>query len=282
MDEIRIERLKVFAHHGVLPSETKKGQNFYVNATLHLDVRPAGRADDLEQSVNYAEVCHFLHHFLTEHTYLLIESAAERAASALLVRFPLVRAVDLEVCKPHAPIGLPFQDVSVTVHRAWHTAYVGIGSNLGDRKAHIRHAMEKLSAFHEVRLVSASSLLETKPYGGVEQENFLNGVLKLETILPPEELLEKLRGVEASEGRDRSERAIHWGPRTLDLDILFYDREVYESDTLVIPHVDLENRYFVLKPLSELAPNLRHPILHKTVLQLLTALPADLQEGSEA
>ena len=82
-----------------------------------------------------------------------------------------------------------------------------------------------------------------------------------------------------SEGR---ERKLHWGPRTLDLDIIFYDDLVYASEDLVIPHIDMENRYFVLKPLSELAPNFRHPITHKTVTQMLSELPVDLTEGNEA
>lgn len=92
-----------------------------------------------------------------------------------------------------------------------------------------------------------SELLVTKPYGGVEQEDFLNGCLELETLLTPQELLEELHRIEQEAGR---ERKIHWGPRTLDLDILFYDKELIETEDLIIPHVDLENRYFVLKPLA--------------------------------
>mgnify|MGYP005982410205 CR=1 FL=1 len=97
--------------------------------------------------------------------------------------------------------------------------------------------------------------------------------------LPREELLRELNRIEQEAGR---ERIIHWGPRTLDLDIIFYDDLVYVSEDLVIPHIDMENRYFVLKPLSELAPNFRHPITHKTVTQLLSELPVDLTEGNEA
>jgi len=118
-----------------------------------------------------------------------------------------------------------------------------------------------------------SDLLTTKPYGGVEQEDFLNGAIAIRTLLTPEELLEKLHAIEAAANR---ERTLRWGPRTLDLDIIFYDKLIYESDTLIIPHVDLENRYFVLKPLSELAPNYRHPILQRTVTQLLGSVAADL------
>ena len=96
-----------------------------------------------------------------------------------------------------------------------------------------------------------------KTLRGVEQEDFLNGCLELETLLTPQELLEELHRIEQEAGR---ERKIHWGPRTLDLDILFYDKELIETEDLIIPHVDLENRYFVLKPLAEIAPNFRHPM----------------------
>ena len=121
--------------------------------------------------------------------------------------------------------------------------------------------------------------METLPYGVVEQDNFVNGIFEIRTLLAPEELLQELHRIEQMEGR---ERKLHWGPRTLDLDIIFYDDLIYSSEDLVIPHIDMENRYFVLKPLSELAPNFRHPITHKTVAQMLAELPVDLTEGSEA
>ena len=124
-----------------------------------------------------------------------------------------------------------------------------------------------------------SELLETLPYGVVEQDNFVNGIFEIRTLLAPEELLQELHRIEQMEGR---ERKLHWGPRTLDLDIIFYDDLVYDSEDLMIPHIDMENRYFVLKPLSELAPNFRHPITHKTVAQMLAELPVDITEGSEA
>jgi dihydroneopterin aldolase/2-amino-4-hydroxy-6-hydroxymethyldihydropteridine diphosphokinase len=112
-------------------------------------------------------------------------------------------------------------------------------------------------------------MITTKPYGPVEQEDFLNGCLVLETMLNQEELLELLHRIEAEAGR---KRLIVWGPRTLDLDIVFFDKLVYESEDLIIPHVDMQNRLFVLQPLAELCPNYRHPILGKTVTQLRNEL----------
>lgn len=150
---------------------------------------------------------------------------------------------------------------------------------MGDSREHIARALGQLKNSKDIRVEKVSELLETLPYGVVEQDNFVNGIFEIRTLLAPEELLQELHRIEQMEGR---ERKLHWGPRTLDLDIIFYDDLVYDSEDLMIPHIDMENRYFVLKPLSELAPNFRHPITHKTVAQMLAELPVDLTEGSEA
>ncbi|MFR6432150.1 MAG: 2-amino-4-hydroxy-6-hydroxymethyldihydropteridine diphosphokinase [Waltera sp.] len=278
-DQIRIEELEVYAHHGVYPEENEKGQHFYVNATLYTNTRPAGMADDLRLSTNYGEVCQFITEFMQQHTFQLIETVVEWTAYEVLQHFPLVQGLDLEIRKPEAPIPLPFGSVSVAIHREWHEAYIAVGSNMGDSRGHIAKALGQLEKHKDIQVTKVSGLLETLPYGGVEQENFVNGMFEIRTLLTPEELLRELHKIEASEGR---ERKIHWGPRTLDLDIIFYDDLIYSSEDLVIPHVDMENRYFVLKPLSELAPNFRHPITHKTVAQMLAELPVDLTEGSGA
>ncbi|MBQ7933662.1 MAG: 2-amino-4-hydroxy-6-hydroxymethyldihydropteridine diphosphokinase [Lachnospiraceae bacterium] len=277
LDEIRIDNLEVFAHHGVYPEETRDGQNFYVNGVLYCTTRTAGLADDLSLSTNYGEVCHFIHQWMQEHTFLLIESVAERLAEEILVQFPLVKAIDLEIRKPYAPIGLPFQSVSVKIHRGWHRVFLAMGSNMGNREQYIRNGIKALEAYPQVRIKQVSSLLVTKPYGGVEQEDFLNGAMEIETLWTPEELLEQLHRIEAAADRKRE---IHWGPRTLDLDIIFYDKEIVETADLQIPHVDMQNRYFVLKPLSELAPYFRHPLLGKTVSELLGAVDTSAENDS--
>lgn len=269
MDKIKITNLKVFAHHGVFPEETRDGQDFYVNAELFLDCRKAGRSDVLEQSVHYGDASHFMTEFLQQHTYQLIETAAEQLSRAMLLSIPLLEKVKIELCKPHAPIGLPFENVSVTMERGWHTVYLAIGSNLGDKEAYIRQGISALEQMEDVKVEKVSELLVTEPYGGVEQDDFLNGAIKIRTLLTPQELLEELHRIEMEADR---ERLVHWGPRTLDLDIVFYDKLVYEDDDLVIPHIDMQNRDFVLKPLLELCPNYRHPILGKTVTQLLMDL----------
>lgn len=268
-DEIRIEGLEVFAHHGVYAEETQNGQIFIVNATLYTDISQAGRTDDLERTVNYGTVCHFITDWMQENTCQLLEAVAEKLAAALLLEYRTLAGVDLEIQKPHAPIKLPFGNVSVKVHRSWHRAYIAVGSNLGNREEHIAGALRALKEHPLIVLKKSSELIVTKPYGGVEQEDFLNGVLEIETLLGPEQLLEALHEIENAAGRKRT---VRWGPRTLDLDILFYDRLCYESKDLRIPHVDLENRTFVLKPMAEMEPFLRHPISGKTMIQLLREL----------
>ena len=269
LDEIRIENLEVFAHHGVYPEETREGQNFYVNAVLYTDTRLAGEQDELMLSTNYGEVSLFIHEWMQKYTFKLLEAVAEHLSRELLLRFPYVASLDLEIRKPHAPIPLSFSSVSVKIHRGRHRAYIALGSNMGNSKAYITNAIEAMRQHPLMEVRKVSSLITTAPYGGVEQEDFLNGALCLDTLLSPEELLEELHKIEASAGR---ERLVHWGPRTLDLDILFYDQLVYDSENLVIPHGDLCNREFVLEPMNEIAPYLRHPVCGKTVAVLLQEL----------
>ncbi|MCD7918993.1 MAG: 2-amino-4-hydroxy-6-hydroxymethyldihydropteridine diphosphokinase [Clostridiales bacterium] len=272
MDEIRIRGLRVFAHHGVYEEETRLGQTFVVNATLYLSTRRGGLADCLEETVSYAEACQFLTDYLQAHTWKLLEATAEHTCRALLLRYPLLHGVELELAKPSAPIPLPFDTVSVSISRSWHRAFLGLGSNLGDKRAYLDGAVEGLRQTPDIRVKAVSAYRTTKPYGGVEQEDFLNAAAEIETLLPPRELLDALHRLEQEAGR---ERLVHWGPRTLDMDVLFYDDLVQDDVDLTIPHPDLQNRRFVLEPMTELAPHFVHPALGKTMRQLLDALPRE-------
>lgn len=268
-DEIRIDGLEVFARHGVYPQEREKGQTFLVNAVLYTDIHKAGLEDDLENTTDYGGVCQFINDWMQVNTYRLLEAVAEKLSKAILLKYVLIAAVELEIKKPQAPIPLPFECVSVKVYRKWHRSYLAVGSNMGEREDYINGAIDALRADSQIRVRKVSDLIRTKPYGVTKQGDFLNGALEIETLLTPEELLDAVHEIEDAAGRVR---VMRWGPRTLDIDILFYDKLVYESDHLVIPHPDIQNRDFVLEPLSILAPNYRHPVLGKTVMQLLEGL----------
>ena len=150
-------------------------------------------------------------------------------------------------------------------------ATIGLGSNLGDREANLRQALEHLAQTPDTAVVRASSLYDTEPVGVEEQPHFLNAVAQLETQLTPQQLLWNLKLIERRLGRVRSQR---WGPRTLDLDLLLYEDLVLDEDDLQIPHPELAKRSFVLVPLVELDPLLVHPATGETMLALLQKLGA--------
>lgn len=269
MDEIKIRNLEIFANHGVFPEENKLGQKFVVSCTLYLDTRKAGKGDSLEDSVHYGLVAQLIKKEMENHTFALIECVAEHLADIILDFDEKIREVEIEVKKPWAPVGLPLEDVSVKIRRKWHEVYVAFGSNMGERNQYIKKAIAALQLQEDSRVLKVSSIIETEPYGVTEQDKFLNGVLKMETKLTPWELLDSLHRIEADANR---ERKIHWGPRTLDLDILLYDDMVLQEDNLCIPHVDMQNRVFVLAPMAEIAPYKRHPVFGLTMKEMLSQL----------
>lgn len=269
MDRIIIDQLEVYAYHGVFEEEKKQGQVFILNAQLKTDFSKAAAADDLHFSTHYGEVCLFMKELFTARSYDLIETAAVAVAEGILQKFPRIWEVELEVQKPQAPIPMKFHSVSVKINRSWHKVYCSFGSNMGEREKFVKEGLEKIAGHPDFRNLAVSSYYDSKAYGGVEQGDYLNGAFYVETYLSPYEVLEYLHTLEAEAGR---ERTIHWGPRTLDLDILFYDDLVLDEKELQIPHKDMANRDFVLIPLKEIGGYIRHPILHKTIEEMAEEL----------
>ena len=267
-DYINVEGLQIYAYHGVFEEEKQKGQTFLINAKVYYDMSAPAQEDQIQEALNYADLCAFMDAFLRREHFDLIEAAADAVANAVLLHFAQATRIVLCLRKPSAPIGLPFEDVSVTVERGWHRVFLAIGSNMGDRRAYLDSVQEALKV-PQVRGVRVSGYIETEPYGGVEQDRFLNGAIELWTTDSPKELLERCHAIEQAAHRTRE---IHWGPRTLDVDILFYDSLIYDDSDLIIPHIDIKNRDFVLRPMTELAPGFVHPVYHKTMRDLLEEL----------
>lgn len=153
--------------------------------------------------------------------------------------------------------------------------FIGLGSNVGDRKAHLTTALARIKAHPRIRVVKCSRMYETEAVGP-PQPDYLNAAAELDTDLEPLELLRELQSVETELGRVRDQR---WGPRVIDLDILLYeDRIIDETEELVVPHLLLHEREFVLVPLAEIAPDAVHPLLRKTIATLLRDLREGVQE----
>jgi 2-amino-4-hydroxy-6-hydroxymethyldihydropteridine diphosphokinase len=155
-----------------------------------------------------------------------------------------------------------------------HHAYIGFGSNLGDRLENCRNAIGALAALPPCSLLKTSSFYETSPVGLVDQPAFINGVVLLETDEDAHWLLRQMLEIEKTFGRIRD---LKWGPRSIDLDLLFFDDQIINTPELSVPHPSLHERRFVLEPLNEVAPDFRHPSLGKSVADLRN----DLQDGEQ-
>lgn len=151
-----------------------------------------------------------------------------------------------------------------------HTCYIGLGANLGDRVRALRGALDELDRHPDIEVSAVSSFIETEPVGGPPgQPPFLNAAAELRTTLSPRRLLAVLQEVEDLFGR---ERKVRWGPRTLDLDLLLYEDRIIDEPDLRVPHPRMHERRFVLQPLAQIAPEARHPVLGRTMRELLEQL----------
>lgn len=265
MDKLTIKDLEVFAYHGVFPEEKKLGQKFLISTELLLDMREAAISGDLTKSVHYGELSHALENEFKKESYDLIETAGEKLTTYILEHYPMVSQVKLKIKKPWAPIMRSMDTVAIELTRSWHRAFIGYGSNLGEKLENIKKALALIKETLGIQIIKESSIIETEPWGYEEQDTFLNGVLEIKTYLPSHELMTRLLEIENILKR---ERKIHWGPRIIDLDILFYDDLITDHPHVILPHPQAHHRSFVMDPLAEIAPFFIHPILRKSMSEI--------------
>ncbi|MHC1683641.1 MAG: 2-amino-4-hydroxy-6-hydroxymethyldihydropteridine diphosphokinase [Clostridiaceae bacterium] len=272
MDKIYIKDLEVYGYHGVNIEEKNMGQRFLISLELDIELRKAGISDNLNDTVNYAEICYKVEDTFLLHKYDLIEKAAEEVAKTVLINFDKINKVKVLLKKPWAPIGKPLGYAAIEIERRWHTVFISAGSNMGDKKRNIEDAIDILNNREDCKAVKMSQFYETQPVGYLDQDTFVNCAFEIKTLLPADELMVVLLDVEKELKR---ERVIRYGPRTLDLDIIFYDDIITSDREVIIPHPRAHERQFVMKPLSDIAPYYLHPLLNKRVIDLSEELGED-------
>lgn len=254
-DRIEIRGLLVTTVIGVLPHERAAQQPIRIDLDLFVDLADAGHSDDLGDTANYGDVAEQVAAIARGANDLLLERLAERIA-AMVLSIDRVDAVDVTVTKLRPPIPEQLESTAVRIHRqrrkpdgdaGGHLAIIALGSSLGDRQGYLRAALDSLPP-----AITGSQVFETDPVGGPDgQGAYLNMVVSVSTALDPYALLRRCQRIEAAANRQRE---VHWGARTLDLDVLFYDDIHIDDPSLTIPHPFYSQRRFVLAPLSEVAP----------------------------
>jgi dihydroneopterin aldolase/2-amino-4-hydroxy-6-hydroxymethyldihydropteridine diphosphokinase len=270
-DRIELRGLSVRGNHGVFDFEKREGQDFVIDVTLHTSVQAAAATDDLTETIHYGELAEEVAAIVENNAFDLIETLAERIAEHCL---SLCQHVEVVVHKPSAPIRRAFDDVSVSVERrrsdastfdgptaqptSRTEAHLNLGANLGDARDTLEQAVEALDRHPDISVERRSSLYRTAPWGGVEQNDFLNLGLIVTTTLSADELLSVAQGIEVACGRTRE---LRWGPRTLDIDLIRFgsgdDELISDTARLTLPHPRAHERAFVLAPWAELAEDAR-------------------------
>ncbi|WP_343221635.1 2-amino-4-hydroxy-6-hydroxymethyldihydropteridine diphosphokinase [Peptoniphilus ovalis] len=264
MDFIKVKDLEVYANHGLFEEEKKLGQKFLISAEIGLNFRDCAISHDLDKSIDYGKLSHELKEVFTEKTEDLIETLVYKLVKHIFDNYEIAKTVEVEIKKPWAPINLPLDTASVRLFKKKRHFYIGMGTNMGNREEYLEKALEEMEKAG-LKILDKSSVIETKAWGVEDQADFLNRVVKVESFEDPIDVLHILQKIEIDLDRVRIKK---WGPRTIDLDVLFVDREIIYTDELIVPHPFIEEREFVLESLNELIPTYYHPILNKKISKL--------------
>jgi dihydroneopterin aldolase / 2-amino-4-hydroxy-6-hydroxymethyldihydropteridine diphosphokinase len=269
VDRIEINGIRAVTIVGALEHEREIPQPLEIDVSFDVDLRDAGRTDELGDTVHYGLVASRIVAVVEESKDILLERLVTRIADEVLA-FDRVEAVDVKLIKVRPPISVDATNTAVCIRRTradadipahtTHTAYVALGSNLGDRIRFLRQGVEGLG-----NVTAMSNVYETDPVGGPDDQGpYLNMVVEVETSLDAFALLRRCQRIEAEAMR---QRVVHWGPRTLDVDIVQFGDLTIASSELTIPHPRFAERSFVLAPLADVAPD-RCPPGWKDVVDL--------------
>ncbi len=269
MNEIKIDRIKFRANHGVFAFEKEQGQEFYLSINIKTNFEETLFNDDLKNTIHYGLISEDAVLFLQQNTFDLIETAIYRLSNFLFSKYNEIEELELEIFKPNAPVDLEFKDISVKVRHKRNSVFIALGSSIGKKDDYFDKAIKMLKETIGVYKIKESNRYKSLPLGDTAKEEFLNSVIEIETILSPFKLLEVLNEIEDSLDRKRD---IKWGDRTIDLDILFYNDEIICKDNLIIPHPEVRNRDFVLKPMMDLNKNFISPLDKKRIIDLYNEL----------
>ena len=252
-DTIEVKNLVLRGNHGVFAEETRDGQEFEFDMKVTIDASAAAKDDDYSKTVCYGRLCDIVAE-VSDEPVQLVETLGQRIADQVLAEFAMARDVAVTIRKPAAPIDARFDHVGATIRRVRTYAFaLSLGSNVGEKATNLKLAQTLLATSKDVEISKASRHFITQPWGNEDQDLFLNACLIGTTTLEPHELLNLCKSIELQIGRVPGER---WGPRLIDIDILTFGDDRITTSELSLPHPEILNRVFVLKPLADIAPDL--------------------------
>jgi dihydroneopterin aldolase/2-amino-4-hydroxy-6-hydroxymethyldihydropteridine diphosphokinase len=252
-DRVFVSNLCIRARHGGFAEETKLGRKLFIDIDCVVDPQDSARDDDYSKAVCYRALCDLAAEISESGPFKLIEALGDRIAREALARFSSVSEIRIQIREPSAPIASMVDHVGIEVKRVRSTRIAfSLGSNVGNKVANIRNALARLGGEPHIEIDAVSHFYQTEPWGKSDQDWFVNACATGRTSLQPRDLLRRCKALEIQIGRTPG---LRWGPRVIDIDLLFFgDKELCTGD-LTLPHPEMFNRAFVLAPLAEIAPD---------------------------
>ena len=252
-DRIFVSNLCLHGRHGGRTDEPALEQEFFVDIDCAVDMDDALRDDDYAKTLCYSSLCDLAAEVSSSGRFNLIETLADRIANGVLTRFAVVSEVRVRIRKPFAPIAAVLDHVGAEVLRRRAIRFgLSLGSNVGNKLDNIAKAISRLADCPDVDIDEVSHFYRTAPWGKTDQDWFINACVVGTTSANPRDLLRRCKAIEIQIGRLKTAR---WGPRVVDIDLLFFGNIAMEDAELTLPHKEIFNRAFVLQPLAEIAPD---------------------------